>query len=151
MAGNTYKATVRYAGDGFFIGTPPSGHAQIMDSKGDRRAAPTPLEMLLVSVAACTALDVQSILAKKRQDVTGYDVFVEADQAEEPPAVFTRIRIRHMVTGHDIDEEALKQAIRLSEEKYCAVGNMLNKNAAVATTYEIVAEKENVRELTLVQ
>ena len=74
MSGNTYKATVKYAGDEFFIGIPPSGHAQLMDTKGDRHAAPTPMEMLLVSVAACTAVDVISILLKKRQDVTDYNV-----------------------------------------------------------------------------
>ena len=66
MAGSEYKASVRYAGDDYFIGTTPGGYPQLMDSKGDRHAAPTPLEMLLVSVAACTAFDVQSILEKKR-------------------------------------------------------------------------------------
>ena len=133
-----------------FVATTGSGHHVVMDDNNGATGA-KPIELVAVALAGCTAFDVINILRKKRQDVTGYDVFVEADQAEEPPAVFTRIRIRHMVTGHDIDEEALKQAIRLSEEKYCAVGNMLNKNAALATTYEIVAEKENVRELTLVQ
>ena len=64
MSENTYKATVQYAGDGFLIGTPPSGHAQTIDTNGDRKAAPTPMEMLLVSVAACTAADVISILEK---------------------------------------------------------------------------------------
>ena len=76
MAGGTYKATVHYAGDEFFIGTTPSGHAQAIDVKGDRRAAPSPVEMLLVSVAGCTAADVISILLKKRQDVTSYNVEV---------------------------------------------------------------------------
>ena len=64
MSENTYKAVVQYAGDDFFIGTPPSGHAQTIDTNGDRKAAPTPMEMLLVSVAACTAADVISILEK---------------------------------------------------------------------------------------
>ena len=64
MSENIYKAVIQYAGDEFFIGTTPSGHAQTMDAKGDRKAAPTPLEMLLVAVAACTAFDVASILKK---------------------------------------------------------------------------------------
>jgi len=64
MAENTYKAIVRYAGDDLFVGTPPSGHAQVMDANGERRSAPTPLENLLVAVAGCTAFDVQSILQK---------------------------------------------------------------------------------------
>ena len=66
MSAEPYTAVVQYAGDEFFIGTPPSGHAQTIDVKGDRRSAPSPLEMLLVSVGACTAADVISILAKKR-------------------------------------------------------------------------------------
>ena len=60
MASSPYNATVKYAGDEFFIGVSPSGHAQVIDTKGDRHAAPTPMEMLLVAVAACTAVDVIS-------------------------------------------------------------------------------------------
>ncbi len=65
---------------------------------------------------------------------------VEADQAERPPQVFTVVRIHHMVTGIDIDEKALQEAIRLSEEKYCSVGAMVQKTATFHTTYEIVNE-----------
>ena len=81
MAANPYKATVHYAGDEFFIGIPPSGNAQTIDAKGDRKAAPSPLELLLVSVAACTAADVISILLKKRQDVRDYNVEVTGERA----------------------------------------------------------------------
>src|SRR6185295_12564033 len=90
MAGGTYKATVQFAGDDFFIGTPPSGHAQTIDVNGDRRGAPTPLEMLLVSVAACTAADVESILRKKRQDVTAYRVEIEGERKEDHPRAFIK-------------------------------------------------------------
>jgi len=128
-----------------FVARTGSGHNLLIDDK-DGDTGPKPIELVAVALAGCTAFDVINILRKKRQDVTGYDVFVEADQADQPPAVFTRIRIRHMVTGHDIDPASVEQAIRLSEEKYCSVGNMLNKNAAVATTYEIIAEKANVVE-----
>ena len=85
MAENALKATVQYAGDEFFIGTSPSGHAQAIDTKGDRHAAPTPMEMLLVSVAACTAADVISILQKKRQDVTDYNVEISGTRADDHP------------------------------------------------------------------
>jgi hypothetical protein len=67
MAENTYKAVIQYAGDEFLIGTTPSGHAQAIDTKGERKSAPSPMEMLLVSVGACTAVDVVSILQKKRR------------------------------------------------------------------------------------
>src|SRR5829696_6090516 len=93
MASETYKAVVQYAGDDFFIGTGPSGHAQVMDSKGDRLAGPTPVEMLLVSVAACTAMDVQSILEKKRQLVTDYRVEIEGTRAEDHPKRFLTFNV----------------------------------------------------------
>ena len=66
---------------------------------------------------------------------------MEADQAERPPQVFTAMRIHHVVTGFEIDLAALEEAIRLSEEKYCSVGAMVQKTAAFHTTFEIVAEK----------
>jgi len=75
------------------------------------------------------------------QKVTGYEVRVEADQAERPPQVFTAVRIHHVVRGFDIDASAIEQAIRLSEEKYCSVGAMVQKTASFHTTFEIVAEK----------
>ncbi len=125
-----------------FVATTGSGHHLLIDDN-DGGTAAKPIELVAVALAGCTAFDVINILRKKQQHVTGYDVFVEADQADQPPAVFTRIRIRHVVTGHRVAAEAVESAIRLSEEKYCAVGNMLNKNAAVATTYEILDEEVN--------
>jgi len=138
MSDNTYKATVAYAGDEFFIGTPPSGHAQVIDSKGDRKAAPTPLEMLLVSVAACTAVDVQSILAKKRQDVREYKVEIEGTRAETHPRKFTAFHIHHIVHGRNVSEKALADAIRLSDTTYCSVAATVRPTAEITTSYEIV-------------
>jgi len=73
--------------------------------------------------------------------VTGYEVRVEADQAERPPQVFTSVRLHHVVTGFEIDPTAIQEAIRLSEEKYCSVGAMVKQTASLDTTYEIVEEK----------
>ena len=138
MSENTYKATVRYAGDGYFIGTTPTGIPQIMDSKGDRHAAATPLEMLLVSVAGCTAFDVQSILEKKRQDVTGYDVEITGTRAETHPRKFTAFHINHIVHGRNISEKAVADAIKLSDETYCSVAATVRPTAEITTGYEIV-------------
>jgi len=138
MSGNTYKATVKYAGDEFFIGMAPSGHAQTIDVKGDRRAAPTPVEMLLVSVAACTAADVISILLKKRQDVSGYDVEIEGTRADEHPRKFTGFHIHHIVRGRNVSEKALADAIELSDTKYCSVAATVRPTAEIMTSYEIV-------------
>ena len=138
MAENTYKATVRYAGDGYFIGTTPTGIPQLMDSKGDRHAAATPLEMLLVSVAGCTAFDVQSILEKKRQDVTGYDVEITGTRAETHPRKFTAFHINHIVHGRNVSEKAVADAIKLSDETYCSVAATVRPTAEITTSYEIV-------------
>lgn len=138
MSGNTYKAIVQYAGDEIFIGTPPSGHAQIMDAKGDRRAAPTPLEMLLVSVAACTAFDVQSILAKKRQDVTDYKVEIEGTRATDHPRKFIAFHINHIVHGRNVSEKAIADAISLSDTTYCSVAATVRPTAEITTSYQII-------------
>ena len=138
----TYKATVRYAGDDFFIGTPPSGHAQTIDAKGDRRAAPSPLEMLLVSVAACTAADVISILEKKRQDVTSYLVEVTGERAEGHPRKFLKFHVHHIVHGRSVSEKAVADAVHLSDTKYCSVAATVRPTAEITTSYEIVEINE---------
>lgn len=132
-----YKATIQYAGDEFFIGTAPSGHAQVMDTKGDRKSAPSPLEMLLVSVGACTASDVVSILEKKRQKVTDYRVEITGTRREEYPRFFTRFDIHHIVYGQNISEQALAHAIELSDTKYCSVAATVRPTAEIKTSYEI--------------
>ncbi|MBP7416140.1 MAG: OsmC family protein [Pyrinomonadaceae bacterium] len=142
MSGNTYKANIKYAGDGFFIGIPPSGHAQIMDSKGDRHAAPTPMEMLLVSVAACTAIDVQSILAKKRQDVTDYNVEIEGERADDHPRKFIKFHVHHIVHGRGVSDKAVADAIKLSDDTYCSVAATVKPTAEITTSYEIIEVAE---------
>ena len=138
MSGNTYKATVKYAGDEFFIGTPPSGHAQVMDSKGDRHAASTPLEMLLVAVAGCTAMDVISILLKKREDVTDYNVEIEGTRADDHPRKFIKFHINHIVHGRGVSAKAVEDAIELSDTKYCSVAATVRPTAEITTSYEII-------------
>lgn len=140
MANQIYKATVQYAGDDFFIGTPPSGHAQTIDTNGERRAAPTPLEMLLVSVAACTAADVVSILEKKRQKISSYKVEIEGDRREEFPRAFVKFRIHHIVRGRDVSERALAQAVKLSDEKYCSVAATVRPTVQIETSFEIIED-----------
>ena len=139
----TYKATVAYADDEFFIGTPPSGHAQIIDTKGDRRAAPTPIEMLLVSVAACTAADVISILLKKRQNVEKYLVEIEGTRKEDHPRAFTKFHIHHIVRGRSVSEKAVADAVKISDEKYCSVAATVRPTAVITTSFEVIENEIN--------
>ena len=138
MAENIYKATVKYAGDEYFIGTTPSGHAQTIDGKGDRKSAPSPMEMLLVAVAACTAVDVASILEKKRQRISDYKVEIAGERREEFPRAFTAFHIHHIVCGQRISEKSVAQAIALSDDKYCSVAATVRPTAKITTSYEIV-------------
>jgi len=124
-----------------FVAQTASGHHLLLDD-AHGATGPKPIELVAVALAACTAFDVITILRQKHhQNVTAYEVRVEADQAERPPQVFTAVRIHHVVTGHSIDSAALEQAIRLSEEKYCAVGGMVKHTATFTTTQEIREER----------
>jgi putative redox protein len=124
-----------------FVVQTGSGHHLLLDDAAGGTGA-KPIELVAAGLAGCTAFDVATILRQKyNQKVTGYEVRVEADQAERPPQVFTAVRIHHVVTGYEIDAVALEEAIRLSEEKYCSVGAMVQKTASFHTTYEIIPEK----------
>lgn len=148
MAGNIYRAELRYGGDDFFIGTTPSGNSLTLDVKGDRHSAPTPVELLLVSVAACTAADIQSVMEKKRQDVTEYKVVIEGTRVEDHPRKFIKFHIHHIVHGRSVSEAALKHAIELSETKYCSVAATVRPTAEITTSYEIIEVGEVVVEPT---
>src|SRR4249920_4036711 len=124
-----------------FAATTGSEHHMLLDDPAGG-TGPKPIELVAVALAGCTAFDVITILRQKHhQKVTGYEVQVEADQAERPLQVFTVVRIHHVVTGYEIDPAVIEEAIRLSEEKYCSVGAMVQKSASFHTTYEIVEDK----------
>ena len=124
-----------------FIAHSGGGHTLLIDDAAGG-TGPKPIELVVIGLAGCTAFDVATILRQKyHQKVTGYEVRVEADQAERPPQVFTAVRIHHVVTGFELEAAALEEAIRLSEDKYCSVGAMVQKSASFHTTYEIIEDK----------
>jgi putative redox protein len=124
-----------------FVAQTGSGHNLLLDDTAGG-TGPKPIELVPAALAGCTAFDVITVLRQKyHQKVTGYEVRVEADQAERPPQVFTAMRIHHVITGFEIAVAAVEEAIRLSEEKYCSVGAMVQKTASVHTTYEIIEDK----------
>jgi putative redox protein len=124
-----------------FVATTGSEHCILLDDAAGGSGA-KPIELLAAALAGCTAFDVVTILRQKfHQKLTGYEVRVEADQAERPPQVFAAVRILHRVTGFEIETRAVEEAIRMSEEKYCSVEAMVKQTASISTTYEIVEEK----------
>lgn len=94
--------------------------------------------MLLVSVAGCTAIDVQSILAKKRQDVTDYNVEITGTRADDHPKKFTTFHIHHIVHGRNVSEKAVADAVELSDTKYCSVAATVKPTATITTSFEII-------------
>jgi putative redox protein len=123
-----------------FVVETGSGHHLIVDDTAGH-TGPKPIELVAAALAGCTAFDVITILRnKKRQIVTGYEVRVEAEQAERPPQAFVAVRIHHIVRGRRVDPAVVSDAIRISEEKYCSVEAMLKHSAVVRTTFEVVEE-----------
>lgn len=118
-----------------------SGHHILLDAaehNGGQNAGPQPMEMLLVSLASCAAMDIISILRKKRQDITAYEVRVWGGRTEEYPRVFVEITVEHIFSGHNIQPEAVKRAIELTEERYCGASAMLGKTATLTHTFRII-------------
>ena len=126
-----------------FVANDGRGHNFLIDD-ANGNTGPKPIELVVLGLAGCTAFDVIGILRKKRQEVTGYEVKIEAEQKPDPPQVFTKVRIHHIVTGNGVSPQAVEDAIRLSEEKYCSVGAMVKMSAEIASTYEIVPAEQSV-------
>jgi putative redox protein len=131
-------AKLRYAGKEQFVGESPSGHAVIASFAHEQTTAASPMELL----GGCTGADVHSILQKKRQRVTSYDIEVRGQRREEHPRIYTNIEVIHTVKGYNIDEKAVARAIELSETKYCSVSAMLSASAVITSRYEIEQESE---------
>ena len=126
-----------------FEGVGDSGFVQKMDAEesvGGENGAARPMEFIALGLAGCTAMDVISILRKKKQPVTDFKVMLHADRAEEHPKVFSYAVIEYLVTGENVDEAALLRAIELSAEKYCPAQAMLSKAFPMKLVYKILSE-----------
>ena len=133
---------VQWQGGITFEATPPSGNKIIMDGPpepGRPSNGPTPLETLLAALAACSGMDVISILAKKRQEVTSYRVEVEGDRepGDEWPRPYLAIRVRHILSGVNLDPVAVQRAVELSDNKYCTVITTLRQSPPVTSEWQI--------------
>lgn len=134
--------TVKWNGKRAFEGQDAAGHLVLMDSKaqyGGDGSGVRPVELVLFGIAGCTGMDVISILEKKRETVTDFDIVVRGTQREDDyPKIYTRIEIEYVVTGVDVKSESVARAIELSEEKYCAVRHMLGPQVEVVTKYQVL-------------
>ena len=146
------KVAVQWKEHMTFMGTPDSGFTVQMDadsSFGGTENGVRPMEMVALGLAGCTAMDVISILQKKRQQVTQFEVRVNAPRSAEHPKVFTRALITYVVTGKNVDESALLRSIELAATKYCPAQLMLAQAFPMEFHYEIYEEDgAGLRQLT---
>jgi|SRR5215217_7842305 len=146
------KATVNWKGGMAFSGLANSGYAVQMDADiavGGNDTGVRPMEMIAMSLAACTAMDVISILQTKRQKITKFEVNIDAPRSHDHPQVFTNALITYTITGTAVDEAAVLRAMELSATKYCPVHAMLEQAFPIMLHYEIYeGEEDGTQRLT---
>ena len=138
MTSNLYVAIITEIQSDLFLGVTPSNHAIAIDTDHERHSAPSPMELLLLALGSCTGVDVASILRKKRQDVTAYRIEVRGLRRGEHPRSYETMEVHHIVTGRNISEQAVTQAIELSETKYCSVAATFRPTVEIVSTFQII-------------
>ena len=134
------QANVKWVEGNTYIGRSNSNHNVVFDAGSDG-AAPSPMEMVLMSVGGCSSVDVVSILKKTKQEFSSVDVQLTAERAETAPRVFTKINLHFVVTGNNVSEKHLERAVSLSAEKYCSVALMLDKTVEITHSHEVVEDQ----------
>lgn len=131
------QAKVKWCGGLTFLGTSASGHQVVMDGNKEGQA-PSPMEMVLLSVGSCSSVDVVSILQKARQPVVDCEVEITAERADAVPAVFSKIHLHFIVRGDKVSENHVERAVKLSADKYCSVSIMLGASVAVTHSFDVL-------------
>lgn len=130
------QAKVQWDGDVRFKGTTGSGFDITID--GELKQGPRPMELMLLGLGGCTSYDVIGILKKTRQDVIDCVAEIDAERADEVPAVFTKIHVKFIVSGRGLNEKKVERAVKLSAEQYCSASLMLEKGGVeISHSYEI--------------
>jgi putative redox protein len=133
------ESKVVWKGGMAFTGSSDSGYLIPLDARkktGGHEMGFQPLQLFAIGLVGCTGMDVISILQKKRQEVTEFEVSAQIERAEEHPKVFTKIVIEYKVTGKGIDQQSMERAVELSETRYCPAKAMLEK--AVEISHKII-------------
>lgn len=131
------EITVDWQGSGAFIGSNASGGKVQMGTLGEQPGV-SPMELVLAALGGCTGVDVASILEKKRQPIKDLKICVKGKRSETYPRVYTEIEVQYLLCGDGLDEEAVRQAIELSQEKYCSVSGMLKPSVDIRFSYQIL-------------
>jgi putative redox protein len=130
-------AKVRWVEGMQFVGTDSGGHSVVL-SGDEQQSGVRPSEMLLVALASCTAVDVVEIMAKKRKPLRQLEIVISGERDPNPPWPYRRIEVNYRMSGDDLTEKAVSQAIKLSSEKYCSVAATVRGVAEIETKFEIL-------------
>ena len=144
VAVTTDRERVRWTGGRQMVGSDSAGHSIVMDAPAEYKGEGTgarPVEVFLQALGACTAMDVVSVLEKKRQDFSAVEIEIAGEQREDEfPKIYTRIDLVYVVRGRSVDPAAVARAVELSESKYCSVKGMLGPQVTVTTSYRVEEE-----------
>lgn len=133
------KTTVKWIGGKQFIGIDSTQHSVVL-STADEGIGIKPSDLLLIAIASCSAVDVVEILKKKRMPVTYLEISAAGEQDQDPPWTFRKIQLHYCLSGKNLDEKSVAQAIHLSEEKYCSVAATIRGTAEISTDFHILPE-----------
>lgn len=134
------KARIKWLENMCYVAESGSGHAMVIDGPpdlGGRNLGPRPLELLLMGMGSCSAVDVIHILKKSRQAVTDCVAELDAERATTEPKVFTKIHLHFVITGHHLNPKHVARAVQLSAEKYCSASIMLQASVAITHSFAI--------------
>jgi putative redox protein len=140
------KARIKWVENRIFVGESGTGHSIVLGSGGGGSGggsdggsiAPSPMELMLIGLGGCTAYDVVHILEKGRAPIADCVVELDADRAETEPKVFTRVRLRYVVTGRGLDRAKVERAVQLSADKYCSASAMIAKTAEIIHEIDVI-------------
>ena len=135
------KATVKQVQGNTLVAKADSGHWITIDTSnndGGSEGASSPVELVLMALGACSAMDVVLMLNKTRAKVAAFHINLDAERAEDYPRVFTKVHLEYILSGENIKPKDVERAIQLSIDKYCTVSGMVGKTAEIVTSYKIV-------------
>jgi putative redox protein len=141
MPGQSAEITARWKGGLGFEAVNAQGVSVRMDAHSENPSL-TPMELVLMALAGCTGMDTADILRKKRQKVDSMEIRVRGTRTEDHPKVYTGIEVEYVVTGANVDSEAVARSIDLSINKYCSVGAMLTPSVPIRTSFRVIASEE---------
>jgi putative redox protein len=136
------QAIIKWTGGGQFVATDSTKHSLVMSTQDEENdTGLKPSELLLIALGGCTGVDVVSILKKRRQNLSGLEIQLTAEQDPNPPWTFRKIHLEYRLTGRGLSKEAVERAIRLSEEKYCSVQATISAIAEVTSGYTLLQDE----------